>query len=403
MVKTLWDELSDQEKADCVDRLWEKKFNSQYRWDVKGRLRDEIWAQKTLPLLNRLENENYSEIYGAGNKHMMRALHISLLGQTDDSRTAHPAVLIVIDVRKLGQRMKHLFENHQQFQDLNTGLRIEAIDTPKLRLGRLFRFPAAEDEPSTERPGRGLYDSLCGAGVLVTKLPPTEESLWKRATVGGVICNPKTKEYFAVTVAHCFNFGADANSVDSSDDESGDSTILSQQSDTSNTSFRAISGDEPSDVSERALRTRWLPNAICGAYIDAEDDRSFRRTKNLEQQQERPQSLAYVGDIDLRLNHSDPATSSDSSSQYFMDLDWALIRVRDPRFMQRNQISTPWNTKLCPASILLNSYPPGPQAILAAQTSGARKVDFSGTESSVRFPWATTAHRLWTLEAELGT
>ena len=395
MVKTLWDEFTAQEKADCVDKLWEKKFNSQYRWDVKGRLRNEIWTEKTLPLLNRLENDNYPQIYGTCNRHMMRAFHISLLGQTNDSAAADPVVLIIVDSRKIGQKMKQIFENHQHFLDLNTGLRIEAIDVPESRFKNLFRLSAGESALFTENLPIGLYRSVCGTGVLVTKLPPTEESIWKRATIGGVICNPKTKEYFCLTVAHCFNF--DASPAESSDDESSTSTRHSQPSESSDM-LRTVS-DEDVDLPEQTSYRTQLPKSIYGGYLDTSEARSLGPMSDREPL---PRSLAYVGEIDLRHNHFNSTMTSDDSTPICMDLDWALIRVRDSRFMQKNEISTPWNTILRPDSILLNSHQPEPQAILAANTSGVRKVGFSGTETSVRLPWATSAQTLWTVEADLG-
>ncbi|KIW18031.1 hypothetical protein PV08_02318 [Exophiala spinifera] len=383
---TLWGQSTDQERADCVGTQWGQKFNSQWCWNVKGPLNDDIWRERTLPVLNRLENDNCSHLYGTGGKHEMRSFHFSLLSRTDDPGTASPTVLIMIGDRKIGLKMKKLFENHPHFQDLNTGFGIEVLGK-----SRLFRFPATDEPPpgsSQQRLHSHSASSLCGRGVLVPMHPGT---MCKRATIGGVICNPGTCEFFAVTVAHCFSL--DSSLARPEDSVSSEGSSLGEDSEDDDITVPAKS--DGSEVSQAATDGDWLLDAICGAYTDT----SLPRTAAALPLS--PKHSEYIGCINLQRRNFEDAAASEESAQYSKELDWALIRITVPKFLQINQVETPWNTCLYPSSVVRNSDALDCYAILAAGRSGIREVSFSGTVTSVKFPWSTTAQMLWTVEADL--
>lgn len=129
------------------------------------------------------------------------SFEIVLLGRSEEAHAASPSVIVLTSRRGIGLRMKSVFENHQHFKELNSGLVIEVPGQFR------FRLPAGEaSRPDLSSTGKGPYDALCAFLAFGTRLPPTEYLLWKKTTIGGVVYDPVREQYYALTVAHCFKF-----------------------------------------------------------------------------------------------------------------------------------------------------------------------------------------------------
>jgi hypothetical protein len=84
------------------------------------------------------------------------------------------------------------------------------------------------------------------------------------------------------------------------------------------------------------------------------------------------------------------------------ELDWALVRIQDTRFMQRNEAVISTDLQIQPSFINFNSELPRRKAFLVGGVSGPREVSISGTMSSIMFPWARTLQTVWTIEFPAG-
>lgn len=383
---SVWEEFSSAERADCFGRLYETRWNSRYRWEVRGEL-NQLW-KKVLPILESVEQQNYGEIYGKGGQLLDRRLEIALLSSSEDTHEAEPTVLIQIRKRRVGNRMKSLFEKHQHCKELRSGLVFEVWK------GHMKFLAAGSPLPASSTVTKGQFDSLCGSAAFVTKLPPTEDSAWRKITIGGLILDPKHDIYYAVTVGHCFGDQEDFGGSDDTDS-------IDSDSDSSSTPAEHVVGPKRDSTARQSIQSknaaRTSPNkpqdsAPYGVYIDSsprDESENIDTSSRLT-----PKNLALVGE---------QAAPVARTTQNPLDaLDCTLVRVYDSRFMQRNCIETPWNTQLLPQTFQHNQPAPYGEAVLVSGTSGVKRIPISGTEVSLRFPWHGKSQIMWSLETKLG-
>jgi hypothetical protein len=190
---------------------------------------------------------------------------------------------------------------------------------------------------------------LCGSRVVASSIPISVESPWVQATISGVLLLNRT--YYGLSVAHAFyRDDSDRNRTspgdnepdgllkedELSDDEKNWDKIFDELSNTeASGSVEDISAYRPS-IREPFATTVFLARDLAKfeAYLSGLPPPAGNGAHDFLE------NLSLVGHLpNLRLNPADMRVEQAeyAESQWVSpSLDWALIRLHDPRFWGRN-------------------------------------------------------------------
>jgi hypothetical protein len=113
-------------------------------------------------------------------------------------------------------------------------------------------------------------------------------------------------------------------------------------------------------------------------------------------------SLGCIGNLYSTIQPesvSDVNSSHDSSVWVCHELDWALIKISDPRFCRPNQIPHPAGHTLKPKSISPKSSPPRGSVLTAAGVSGIYESNCSGILCGLTLPGTTLMVDAWVVNS----
>jgi hypothetical protein len=353
-------------------------------------LRDEIWDHEVHPELKKIVNNHFATIYSKGGIHEVCNFHLWFLSSQDDPTTAQPVIVVITNDKAAGKRTTKTILKSASFNKLNTGFDIKILVT-KVQYPTIEALNAGSISPS-----KGLFDSLCGSRVFVSALPVTEESTWKQTTLGGVLV--LDKQYYGVTVAHCFRADLTISTpeIDSFTDCSDESDQSMEAY--SSTSDQKIAGKGKGSIAheDNSPAPDLPPQGIYTGTINA---RRSDEAVSDDLSASSPDMLALVG---YMFSQFDGSEDTSKIALFSDELDWALIRIQDTRFMQRNEAVISTDLQIQPSFINFNSELPRRKAFLVGGVSGPREVSISGTMSSIMFPWARTLQTVWTIEFPAG-
>jgi hypothetical protein len=400
-----WSDFPHELKLDTIDSAESKsrKFGSKNAWCPRGNLL-ERWNEHLLPQVLGIVGADLSRryIYKRSRKQYPCSIDLWMICEGSNWETAHPTVVSMCVNGRVARRTIQVLENNPQFRDLNLG----------------FGFLCWEEDVSLLA-GNGTVASnvelsksdslrLCGSRILITSIPVSASSLWNQATVGGVLL--LNGAYYALGTAHPFyhrkeeqntdNFEADGtdgpgNMCEASEDE-GDWDDYPNE----------LNGLEPptNDEEDRKVSTTLEGPSATVVYLARELVNSDTRipegydSSTLEARHcFETSSLVGFLPITPISKPDDLSERIDSRGSPWISriLDWALIRIHDPRFWRPNFFDSMSKTTL--STSFVSYSPPHGVVMIATRHKGPRLAHCWGRKVGLMLPDAVGLQEVWCL------
>jgi hypothetical protein len=271
--------------------------------------------------------------------------------------------------------------------------------------------------------------SLCGMRVIVTSTPIDEEAPWNQVTIGGVL---KLKgSYFGTTVAHPFFYGAtrqtrslhkglvaegdrrEAENEESRLEETLEKGILETDSEEGELEkdfeeFKAMKIKLKSPFTKASSATAPEDKPLASVVFQSKSS-GFGTGTGTENDPYTPinvsapgflENLTLVGYLPTSgptVGAISPRDHSPNGNQYVdRDLDWALIRIDDPRYWVPNKFTSLSGSVFCPTNVAY--FPPTGSVLITSQWNGPRETYCTGLRSSILIPGATAMQEVWSIE-----
>jgi hypothetical protein len=402
---TYWDQFSHNQKLDAIGPELSKPsvVGSGKAWSPKGDILEK-WNGDILPWIQRIVDAELSRkfIYQGVKKRSLCTCDLWMVSDGVTCNTAHPTIVAICAERKIAKKTLYVLKRNPQLRDKNLGFNfLEWEENITLTAGEM-------DEPTGNGPPETDALRLCGSRVVASSIPISFGSRWVQATIGGVLLLNGT--YYGLSVAHPFYRDEDDQSNSSlgdneacklpeednlSDDESDWDRLFDDLS-------NAMASGSIQETSAYKPPTR---QPIATTVFLARDLAKFQENASgspppaRNNAQDFLENLSLVGHLPKpRLNLTDrPVRKSDPSDSQWVSftLDWALVRLHDPRFWGRN-----WFKTMSGKSILTSfvAYtPPTGEVIIATRHNGPRKTLSSGRKCGLLQPRVGQMQEVWCL------
>lgn len=398
---TYWDQFSHAQKFDAIGPELSKPsvVGSGKAWSPKGDVLKK-WNDELLLRIQKIVDAELSRgfIYQGVKKCSLCTCDLWMVSDGPTRETAHPTIVAICADRKIAKKTLYVLKHNPQLQDLRLGFKfLEWEENIALTAGRV-------DELMGNGPPETEALRLCGSRVVASSIPISARSPWVQTTIGGVLL--LNGVYYGLSVAHPFYRDEDdqngsspgSNETDRllkedglSDDEKDWDRIFDELS-------RALASGSAEDTSAYKPSTR---EPIATTVFLARDLANFEANVSGSSPPAGNSAQGFLENLSLvgylpkpRLNPVGQADSNDSQWVSFT-LDWALIRLHDPRFWGRN-----WFKSVSGKSILTSfvAYtPPNGQVIIATRHNGPRTTHSWGRKCGILLPRASQMQEVWCL------
>jgi len=404
---TYWSAITHELRLDAIDSEESKsrEFGTRTAWCPRRDILEK-WNEDLLPQINSIVSADRSKryIYKRSSKQYPCIVDLWMICDGSDWEDAHPTVVATCVEGRIAKRTIQVLQNNPQFQDLNLGFRF-------LYWEEAVSLLAGAERASPEMgPFQGESLRLGGSQVVITSVPISRASRWNQATIGGVLL--LNGRYYGLCTAHPFyqsseeehpasagNNGRDGSSAlsESSEDECDLEDYLKELN-----GLQAFENGRE-DCSQLAPSAEpsgtvvyLIPRPVVSDTRAAEEGESSRLSG--------PhyfQTSSLVG----FLPKTPIATSDDSlertdspGSQWISrSLDWALVRIADPRFWGPNLFKS-----ISGATSLISfvSYsPPYGVVMIATYHEGPRLTHCWGRKAGLMLPNAIELQEVWCLDS----
>lgn len=398
--QTYWTRLAPQRKLDSIDgeTLTSRSFGRKIGWSPKGdilqRWNDELFAH----IQGIVGAERSTEfIYKRSKKKSPCVCDLWMLSDGNRWEDARPTIVAMCNDGKVARRAIVVLQKNPKLKDLNLGFHFlaweESIELIAGSVAGNPLVPASDDD----------LLSLGGLRVLITSTPISSKSKWRDATIGGVLLLGGV--YYGLSVAHAFFLNETENDINDSDDEStirAESATSEDESDLEDfeelealeselrKNLRNLMSEVESPSAETPASVVYLSQGNSGL----ESDSSGGSNTGIS-----IQSLSLVGFLPrptAAQTHSiDGPDYSVVSPWISRDLDWALVRIHDPRFWSPNKFTTTSGATL--STSLVSFAPPNGQVLVTTRFSGPRLSHCWGRKSGLLLPGSRKLQEVWTL------
>ena len=372
---TVWKNLNSDQRDSCIAQAYlVRRVEDHYAWNATGELAKQ-W--------NENGYQEYSAVIefstfrtgklGLG-RDRIASHELRLLSTTPDRESATPFVIITSRNLKRAQETVGRLQKHPRlckfgfsYMARQGGLRLTA--------GK----PSSSSSSSSSAPSIGISEpvhSLCGARIAVYKHAETTRFGKKQvATIGGVF--HIGRKYYALTTAHVFfdNVASTGSWADSGLYITTESSVSMVQ----NAPRPEIYG------SYEILVESFWPH-ITGIDGEAQSDGTS------------------LGLFEPQVTHRrrELDTKAFSEVVWNIEMDWALIELRDPALCGPNVLQISSEVKLRLQPPIPHLKPPSGKVIIVAGVSGPVHGTGLGTVGGVMLPWSSSEIQAWSIETEIG-
>jgi hypothetical protein len=379
-----WDSLKPDEKLASINEHRSRKLGKKTAWFPEGVVLKR-WTEEIYPTISTIINDagNYERIFGKYNKEVTRPCWLYMVGEGGQWTAARPTIVALCSKTRIAQRICDLLRNIECMRTLNLGFDYMAHKERAILI-------AGEDYttglPNSHHPD--IEWNLCGSQVLASTYPPSPSAKWKEATAGGTL--KIDGEYYCLTVAHAFHLKMSVFG-----DGGSDSSMDSSESSDCIDDFYPAS-DLQSSASVLTCPPDMLDDLDLGLYLRRDSAQSATRFQDRNHTDCAPTAIT---DIELigRGRLLTPEAPTLRRLLLCKETDWALFRIKDPRFFKGNLVQTPSGAILSPQKV--SSSPPDGKVIVAAGTSGVFESNCPGLVGGLLLPGCTQMIDVWTIDS----
>lgn len=378
---TYWDSISEVERAESVNVKRSRKFGTRIAWLPAGVLLQK-WTDEIYPMVRAVINDagNYEKILRKHNKEITRPCSLYMVEDPQELSKVRPTIVAACSKLRIAQRICGLLQDIECLKKLNLGFDYLA-HREKITL---ISDPYDGTSTPSNMPGH-----LCGMKVLASSFPPSLDTDWKETTIGATLL--LNEDYYCLSVAHAFSL--DRAEEDHRGSEPSEASDISDISDI----FERTS-EHTSSVSIYACTQQVSNNSELGVY---QDPLPQQRDESVQMNTKRDCKPATVkfGKIEViasgHLKEEEEPTLK--SLVLCMEMDWALIRIRDPFFFRANiyEDSHGVSAMLHQAS----TTPPSGNVVVVAGTSGVFDSNSHGITTGLTLPGTATLLDVWTVDS----
>jgi hypothetical protein len=404
---TYWSGITHELKLDAIDSAESKsrKFGSKNAWCPRGNLLEK-WNEDLLPQALGVLSADLSRryIYKRSKKEYPCSIDLWMICEGSDWESAHPTVVSMCVNGRVARRTILVLENNPQFRDLNLGFGFLCWEE-EVSLLADNGIAASEVELSQ-------CDSLrlCGSRVLITSFPFSTASRLNQATIGGVLLLNGT--YYGLSTAHAFYHSREEQNTHhfngNGQGDAGDMCEASEDTGDWENYLNGLNGLEASINGEEdsSALTALEPPSPTVVYLarepvssdthipEAEDSPTPKARKHFE-------TSSLVGFLPKTpIAKSDELlerTDSRGSPWISRNLDWALIRIHDPRFWGPNLFESMLGTTL--STSFVSYSPPHGAVMIATRHNGPRLAYCWGRKTGLMLPNSITLQEVWCLDS----
>lgn len=334
--------------------------------------------------------------------------------------SGQPTIVIMCANKKIAKATKVVLKNNPLFRDQHSEF-------------ALLPWTEADFELLTGTPTHDSQSraslSLCGKRVIATSIPIDEEAPWNQATIGGIL--KLRGSYFGVTVAHPFFCGAtrqtrslhqglmaerDRREAEKEgsrlekilEEDKLENDLEESELEKDYEEFKAIkikvkspftklsSTSPPEDKSLASVVFQSRPSRF-GTVTGTKNDPNTLINLNAPDFLENLALVGYLPGSGRTVGAIFPGDHFLNMNQYVSrDLDWALIRIVDPRYWVPNKFTGLSGSVFCPTNVAYS--PPTGRVLITSQWNGPRETYCTGLRSSILIPGATAMQEVWSIE-----
>jgi hypothetical protein len=401
--RNYWTDLAEDQRASCIGSLTQLAYGNKTVWTVTGCLQ-EYWVEELGPMIRNIcsNEKNQDRIYRRDSLHPTCTSQLFLLGYANAPEAAKPTVVIVCTSRRIASATKSLLQNHESIKKLHLGFDF-LVHKEKIQLlaGAESSFVTSKSVPMTDvtNPFAPLkpaahFASICGSRFITCPVPAHEGSKWKQATIGGLVMN--SGQWYGLTVAHVF---LELPEFELSDSESN--TDIEREEDNNSDAMKFSSRTKDDHQPLNRLMSQ-IP-ARHGVYLESMQvpNDASRTSASPFTGPARGSILSLIGHFDDQPQDVTEALDLGTSRFFSANMDWALIKIEDTRFMVPNKIST-GNNIAQPSLLRLKRGPPRGRVLVAGGMTGIGDAMAYGDVANITLPWSTTVQEAWTLCYKFG-
>jgi hypothetical protein len=364
------------------------KFGLKTGWCPMGELRRE-WNITIFGKVMSIHDQNAKYIWKGIKKRKACLVSLWMISEEESWESAHATIVIQCVNEAVSKRIIRTLERNPLFKDYELGFKFLAWQGDLAHPAGPTNIMAEDELVESDSL------SLCGVRVVIINVPVSTESRWNSATIGGVLLLDGA--YYGLSVAHAFYPLRDELSPDPLEDHDpeelphvpGAFGPVSDREETEDDPSCPISQESDSSWSEEsALQAKPSRSVV---YL-ARGEGELSQTRVRQQVSKRfLANLSLVGFLPM----SDFVTYENGSqgSQWIsLDLDWALVRIHDPRFWVRNQCTTSTDKTV---SITFVSYSPPYGTVLINTSPTPQQSCGLGCKSGIILPNSQTMQEVW--------